>query len=135
MPNGVWFGPTSSAIIERPELLDAVAAETAGDSERPFAALNAAFFAGGYVLDIAPGVALDDPIEIIHLGSGTTAGSFHTRSLITLGQGSRASVLEVYAGEGRYWRNDVVAIRPAHRAELARTALREESTDALHPAQ
>ncbi len=135
MPEGVWFGPTSSAIAERPGLLDAVAAEVPGDGEHPFAALNAAFFAGGYVLDIAPGVALDDPIEIIHLGSGAAAGSFHTRSLIALGEGSRASVLEVYAGEGRYWRNDVVAIRLADGAELARTAIVEESKEALHLAQ
>jgi len=135
LPEGVWFGPTSSAIAKRPELLDEVAAEVPGDSEQPFAALNAAFFAGGYVLDIAPGVALDDPIEIIHLGSGAAAGSFHTRSLIALGEGSRASVLEVYAGEGRYWRNDVVAIRLADGAELARTAIVEESSEALHLAQ
>jgi Fe-S cluster assembly protein SufD len=135
MPEGVWFGPTSSAIAERPGLLDAVAAEVPGDGEHPFAALNAAFFAGGYILDITPGVALDDPIEIIHLGSGAAAGSFHTRSLIALGEGSRASVLEVYAGEGRYWRNDVVAIRLADGAELARTAIVEESKEALHLAQ
>src|SRR6266851_7072125 len=135
MPEGVWFGPTSSAMTERPALLDEVAREIPGDSEHPFAALNAAFFAGGYVLEIAPGVALDDPIEIIHLGSGAAAGSFHTRSLIALGEGSRASMLEVYAGEGRYWRNDVVAIRLAERAELARTAIVEEAAEALHLAQ
>src|SRR6266700_1055573 len=82
MPEGVWFGPSASAIAERPELLDKPVSEATGDSEQPFAALNAAFFAGGYVLDIAPGVELEDPIEIIHLGSGAAAGSFHTRSLI-----------------------------------------------------
>src|SRR6266702_904635 len=135
MPSGVWFGPTASAIAKRPALLDAIAAEVPGDSEHPFAALNAAFFAGGYVLDIAPGVALDDPIEIIHLGSGAAAGSFHTRSLIALGEGSRASVLEVYVGKKHYWRNNVVAIRLADSADLARTAIVEESKEALHLAQ
>jgi len=135
IPEGVWFGPTQSAIAERPELLDAIAAEAAGDVEHPFAALNTAFFADGYVLDIAPGVELDDPIEIIHLGSGAAPGSFHTRSLIASGEGSRASVLEVYAGEGRYWRNDVVAVRLADGAELARTAIVEEAKEALHLAQ
>src|SRR5436309_2280458 len=84
---------------------------------------TAPLLAGGYVLEIAPGVALEDPIEIIHLGSGAATGSFHTRSLVALGEGGRASVLEVYAGEGRYWRNDVVAIRLAERAELARTVI------------
>src|SRR6266536_1910738 len=40
MPEGVWFGPTSSAITERPQLLDQVVAEAPGDAEHPFAALN-----------------------------------------------------------------------------------------------
>jgi len=135
MPEGVWFGPTSAALAERAELLDELAAEPRGGSEHPFLALNAAFFAGGYVLEIAPGVALDDPIEIIHLGSGARASSFHTRSLIRSGAGSRASVLEVYAGEGRYWRNDFVAIQLADGAELARTAVIEEAAEALHLAR
>jgi Fe-S cluster assembly protein SufD len=135
MPEGVWFGPTYSALAERPELLDEVVGEVPGDAAHPFAALNAAFFAGGYILDIAPGVVLDQPIEIVHLASGAAAGSFHTRSLIRSGEGSRASVLEVYAGEGRYWRNDVIAIRLAERAELARTAIVEESGAAVHLAQ
>jgi Fe-S cluster assembly protein SufD len=135
MPEGVWFGPTHLAIADRPELLDKIVSDVPGDGEHPFAALNTAFFAGGYVLEIASGVELDDPIEIIHLGSGAAPSSFHTRSLITLGEGSRASLLEVYAGEGRYWRNDVVAIRLADGAELARTAIVEEAAEALHLAQ
>jgi hypothetical protein len=91
------------------------------------------------ILAIAPGVTLDQPIEIVHLGSGAGAGSFHTRSLVTLGAGSRASVLEVYAGpetgERRYWRNDVVAVRLAEDAELTRTIIVEESAHAVHLGQ
>ena len=130
MPEGARFG-ASSACSDLP----AVADEIPGDGEDPFAALNAAFFGDGYILDVAPGIALDDPIEIVHLGSGTAAGSFHTRSLIRLGEGSRASVLEVYAGEGRYWRNDVIAVRLGERTELARTIVVEESAQAVHLGQ
>jgi Fe-S cluster assembly protein SufD len=133
MADGVWFGPTSAAITERPELLEKLVSGSPAE-DHPFAALNAAFFAGGYVLDVASGLEVEDPIEIIHLGSGA-AGSFHTRSLIRLGDGSRASVLEVYAGEGRYWRNDAIAVRLADRAEVARTAIVEEGPEAVHLAQ
>jgi Fe-S cluster assembly protein SufD len=135
MPEGVRFGACSAWPEDRPDLLRAVADEIPGDGDHPFAALNAAFFGDGYILDVAPGIALDEPIEIVHLGSGSAAGSFHTRSLITLGEESRASVLEVYAGEGRYWRNDVVAVRLAERAELARTIVVEESAEAVHLGQ
>jgi Fe-S cluster assembly protein SufD len=135
LPDGIWLGPVSAALTERPELFHEAVGEVPNDAAHPFSALNTAFFADGYILDIPPGVALDQPIEIVHLASGMTAGSFHTRSLINLGAGSRAGVLEVYAGEGRYWRNDVLAIRLGDGAELARTAIVEESGEAVHLAQ
>ena len=129
-PEGVWFGPTRSAIAERPDLVHQVMDDISGDAAHPFAALNAALFGDGYILEIAPGVTLDQPIEVVHLGSGAGAGSYHTRSLVTLGAGSRASILESYAGpetgSGHYWRNDVVAVRLAENAELTRTIIVEE---------
>jgi Fe-S cluster assembly protein SufD len=139
MLEGVWFGPTRSAIVERPDHLHEVMDDIAGDAAHPFAALNAAFFGDGYILEIAPGITLDQPIEIVHLGSGAGAGSFHTRSLVRLGAGSCASILESYAGpetgSGNYWRNDVVAVRLAEGAELTRTVIVEESAHAVHLAQ
>jgi Fe-S cluster assembly protein SufD len=121
----------ATAIVERPDLVRS-AIEAPLDTARPFAALNGAFFADGFVLDVAPGVALDRPIEIVHLASGETGGSLHTRSLVVIGAGSRASVFETFAGLRSYWRNDVVELRLAAGAELARVALVEEAADALH---
>jgi Fe-S cluster assembly protein SufD len=130
MPEGVWFGPIARAIRERPQpVRDAMARN--GDGVHPLAALNAAFFSDGFVIDIAPGVTLDQPIEIVHLASGGDA-SVHTKSLIRLGEGSHAGIFEVYAGEGRYWRNDLIEIVLGDRSGLSRTILVEEATQALH---
>src|SRR5581483_12477199 len=113
--DGVWFGALPEAMRARPDLAETAAAEISGEAGQPFAALNAAFFADGYVLALEPGAVLDAPIEVVHFASGSSAASFHTRSLIALGAGSRASVVETYAGlatsSGRYWRNDVLAAR------------------------
>ena len=49
-----------------------------------------------------------------------TAASLHTRSLISLGRGSRASIIETYTGVGGYWRNDLVALRLGETAETMR---------------
>jgi Fe-S cluster assembly protein SufD len=132
LPSGVRLGGTAMTIAERPDLVRSTIEASPFDAERPFTALNAAFFGDGFVLDIAPGVALDLPIEIIHLASAGTGGSLHTRSLVLAGAGSRASMLETFAGNGNYWRNDVVELRLAARAQLARVALVEEATEALH---
>ena len=131
--DGVWCGSMAQAIGERPDLVQAAVEAMAGDAAHPFAALNTALFADGYVLDIAAGVAIDRPIEIVHVAA--TSGSAHTRSLINLGAGSRASIIEIFAGEGRYWRNDVVAARLAERAELRRSVVVEEAPQAVHLAQ
>ena len=45
---------------------------------------------------------------------------------------SRASIIETYAGVGRYWRNDVLAARLAEGAVLHRTVAVEEAPEALH---
>jgi Fe-S cluster assembly protein SufD len=132
LPPGAWLGAMATAIAERPALVRSAIEAPLFDTERPFAALNTAFFGDGFVLDLAPGVVLDRPIEVVHLASGGTEASLHTRSLIAAGAGSRASILETYAGNGSYWRNDVVELRLATKAEISRVALVEEASDALH---
>jgi Fe-S cluster assembly protein SufD len=136
MRNGVWFGAMAQAMRERSDLAEAAMAEISGEAAQPFAALNAAFFADGYVLSLDPGVVLEEPIEIIHLASGSSEASFHTRSLAILGADSRADIVETYAGAStssvRYWRNDVLAARLAEGAVLHRAVAVEEAPDALH---
>jgi Fe-S cluster assembly protein SufD len=130
LPSGVWLGPTATAIIERPELVRA--GLEAQSLDRPFTSLNAAFFADGFVLDIPPDVALEQPVEIVHLAAGDAGGSLHTRSLVVAGQDSRATIFESFTGCGDYWRNDVVELRLGAGSELTRVTLVEEGADALH---
>ena len=130
LPSGVRLGPMAAAIAERPDLVR-VGLETQS-LDRPFASLNAAFFVDGFVLDVAPGVVLERPVEIIHLSGDSTGGSLHTRSLVAAGRDSRATFVEIYAGVGEYWRNDVVELRLGAGSELARVTLVEEGAEALH---
>jgi Fe-S cluster assembly protein SufD len=130
LPSGVWLGPMAAAIAERPDLVR-VGLE-AQSLDQPFASLNAAFFADGFVLDVAPGIVLERPVEIIHLSDGETEHSLHTRSLVVAGDGSRATIIESFAGRGNYWRNDVVEMRLGAGSELARVTLVEEGAEALH---
>jgi Fe-S cluster assembly protein SufD len=136
LPAGVWLGSIRAALRERPTLvraaLTACGDAPAADPARAFAMLNTAFFADGFVLDVAPGVAIDRPIEILHLVSAENAGACHTRSLIALAAGARADLVESFVGAGEYWRNDVVRLQLGERAELTRTTLGEEAAAAMH---
>ena len=132
LPAGVSLLPTSVAISNRPDLAEMALAALADNPDQPFAALGAAFFTDGFILEAAPGVVFDEPIEIVHLASGATPASLHTRSLVRLGAGSRIRLIESFAGDGRYWRNDVVALRLEARAALDHAVLVEEAGQALH---
>jgi Fe-S cluster assembly protein SufD len=131
-PEDTWFGSIGHALAQRPELVR-VATEIDADADaQPFSTLNAARFADGYILDIAAGVAAAKTIEVTR--SASHAGSMHTRSLINLGEGSRATIVETYAGESRYWRNDVVTARLGAGAHLTRVVVVEEAAEAIHTA-
>jgi Fe-S cluster assembly protein SufD len=132
LPAGVWFGSTAVAIDTRPELVRKALETPAIDRDRSFSALNGAVFSDGFVLDVAPGVVLDRPIEIVHLASCEISGSLHTRSIVALGAESGVQLIESFAGEGRYWRNDVISLRLADGAELNRVTLVEEAVEAVH---
>jgi Fe-S cluster assembly protein SufD len=134
LPRGVWLGAIKAAIAERPALARAAIEKSgaAADAARAFTALNTAFFADGFVLDVMPGVVVDRPIEILHLTSAGNSGAFHTRGLISLAAGAHAEIAETFAGTGRYWRNDVVVLRLGEGADLTRTTLVEEAGEAVH---
>jgi Fe-S cluster assembly protein SufD len=132
LPAGVRFGSTASAIDTQPEQVRETLELPLPDRDRSFAALNGAFFTDGFVLEVEPGVVLERPIEIVHLASGEASGSLHTRSFVVVGTESRVRLIESFAGEGRYWRNDVISLRLAAGSELERVALVEEAADALH---
>jgi Fe-S cluster assembly protein SufD len=132
LPAGVWLGSMAEAVSERPDLVRSAIEALPLDAARPFAALNTAFFSDGFVLDVGPGIALDQPIEIVHLAAAANGRSLHTRNLVAIGTESRASVFESFAGQDRYWRNDLVELRLDRRADLTRVALVDEATAALH---
>ncbi|KUM28128.1 ABC transporter ATP-binding protein [Mesorhizobium loti] len=60
-------------------------------------ALNTAFVADGYFVDIADGTELEKPIELQNLQSG---GQSHVRLLTRVGAGAKAVIVERQAGEG-----------------------------------
>ena len=102
---------------------------------QPMLALNTALMDDGYVLRVGPGVALQAPVEIVFLGgTADEPVACHTRNLILLDEGSRATVVEhhVGAGNGAYFANGATEIRLAGAARLAHHKVQAEGPGALH---
>jgi Fe-S cluster assembly protein SufD len=131
LPPGAWLAATATTIAERPDLV----ADALVEDERarqPFAALNEALFADGFVLALARGVVLERPVEVIHLSRAPSPRSFHVRNAILLAPGSRAALIESFAGEGDYWTNAVTSIDLGEGSALAHVRVQDEGAESIH---
>jgi Fe-S cluster assembly protein SufD len=131
LPKGVMLGSAVEIANNNPALAERLLDRTDLAGGQAFASLNAALFVDGFVLALDPGVALETPVEIIHWGDAAEH-SFHLRNLIQLGAGSRATIIESYAGRGRYWTNAVALVDLAAGAALRHGKLQDETSDAIH---
>jgi Fe-S cluster assembly protein SufD len=132
LPAGVWLGPISRALSEKPDLVKRAIDESDLAGGQPFASLNAALFADGFVLALDEGVTLDRPIEIVHLADSAEPVSFHERNVIALAPRSAATVIETHAGHGAYWTNAVTTLALGAGATLTHVQLQDEAHTALH---
>jgi len=131
LPKGVWLGSTARSLVERGDLAEAGSDDRDVLGAQPFAALNGAFFADGFVLALQPGTVLETPVEIVHVARAT-ASSSHPRSAILLGEGSRATVVETFLGSGASWTNSVLRIELAAKAALTHVRVQDEGQEAIH---
>jgi len=131
LPKGVTLGSAAEIAARQPALAERLLDRTDLVGGQAFASLNAALFADGFVLALAPGVALEKPVEIIHWADAAER-SFHLRNLIQLGAASRATLIESYAGSGHYWTNAVTLVDLASSAALRQVKLQHEANDAIH---
>ncbi|GAA5508923.1 Fe-S cluster assembly protein SufD [Novipirellula caenicola] len=95
---GVVFGSLSRMCAEHPELVRPHLFTAFDPDYDKFAALHAAFWAGGQFLYVPRGVVLDKPL---HIGSMMTdGGTDTTHTLIVLDEGAEATVLHESNGVG-----------------------------------
>ncbi len=108
LPASVLFGDAAEGTEGR-ELLGSVL--QGGDA---MVRLNDAFHPGAIVIDVPAGVVVADPIVIAHWCDGTAAASGATatfpRTVVRLGAGAQASVVEVVAGAAEGTRSLVVPV-------------------------
>jgi Fe-S cluster assembly protein SufD len=132
LPPGLWLGSMSRAISGCPEAAKFAISETDLRGNQPFASLNAALFADGFVLDLDEGIMLDRPVEIVHFARSALPASIYLRNSIRIAPGSGATVIETYVGQGAYWDNVVTSIAVAEGASLRHIKLQDESREAVH---
>ncbi len=130
LPEGVRVGCLGQ--IAAPELEPHLASHARADIE-PFVALNTACMQDGVAVIVPDGVAIEAPVEIIHVS--TRGGRVtHPRTLIVAGAEASCTVVETFIGtEGEaYFTNTVTEIVADRAARVDHYKVNLESTTAFH---
>src|SRR3546814_11626084 len=91
----------------------------------------------GFVLRLAEGTVLHEPIEVVHLGgAGDRPLAYHPRNLIVLAPRAQATLIEHYThmGEQPYYANIGTEVTLAEGAVLHHYQLQAEALAAFHNA-
>lgn len=101
-------------------------------SDDAIGALNTAFVADGYFVDIADGAELEKPIELQNVQAG---GQTHVRLPVRVGAGAKAVIVERQAGDGAALVSSVSQLVLGEGAEVTWLIVQEQPETATHLAQ
>ena len=105
------------------------------DNANPMVALNSAMMTDGVVIEIADGVVLTQPLQIVHIASAATPAAMFTRSLLRLGKDAGATLVESYiAAEGAraYQVHDSLIVAIGNNSRLDHVRLIEDGREAVN---
>ncbi|QKD06538.1 Fe-S cluster assembly protein SufD [Mesorhizobium loti] len=101
-------------------------------SDDAIGALNTAFVADGYFVDIADGAELNKPLELQNLQAG---GQTHVRLPVRVGVGAKATIVERQTGDGAALVSSVSQLVLGEGAEVTWLIVQEQPETATHLAQ
>jgi Fe-S cluster assembly protein SufD len=133
--NGVWAGSLAAALKQIPGRLEQHLTRRDLAEGSAFCALNAAYSVDGGVVLVEDGEEAERPVQLIYLASpGADPLALHPRTLVVVGRGSRASVVESYLGlnRGVYLTNSVTDVVVGENGSLRHDRIQLEGEGAYH---
>ncbi len=135
LPEGALLASLADALARAPEQVRPHLGRLARPDDHAFVAANAALFEDGAFLFLPPRAALDAPVSLVFLADASRGPvASHPRTLVVAGEGARATVEEVFLGEGgeAYLTNAVTEIVLADGAAVEHVRLQLEGRSAYH---
>jgi len=136
LPAGVQVSSLAEAIGQSGNDVEKfLAARAAGLDRQPFTALNTACLVDGAFISVPPGVVVEAPIQMLFVATDEGRDTMASpRVLVSLGAGSRASIVESYSGTHPrpYFTNTVTEIFADQEAAIEHYKLQQESAAGLH---
>jgi len=131
-PHGIRATP----LKEANGAVEAHLARYASYQDRGFVALNTANFEDGACIEIPQGAVVEEPIHLVFFATGDEVPVIsHPRSLVVIGSGSQATIVESYLGHGaKYFTNAVTEIVAGDHAVVDHYKLQDEDERSSHVA-
>jgi Fe-S cluster assembly protein SufD len=129
---GLAIGSMAQALAGDNEVVRLIG--TVAPTDDVAAALNTAFMGDGVVLRLAAGVALTRPIHLVFAYTARAAGAVFARSLIVIGDGARATLIESHEGPDDldYQVNNALELIVGDDAKVDHVKVGWEGSRALH---
>ncbi len=138
LPEGVIVGTLRAALAEGTATgfgtIATLEGKLGSTNDERLVDLNSAYFADGGFIFVPRGLALERPIQIIHV-TQADHGTFLVapRNLIVLEDGAEAKIIESYVGlGGTYASIPVTEVKVGERAHLDWVRVQQESETAIH---
>ena len=127
------MGSLAAALADDADRLEPLLACDVEAFASGFEALNAAFWADGAYLDLASGVAIEEPVHLLFIATEADVET-HPRNIIRAAAGSRVCIIEHYVGSdsAAYFTNAVTRIVADRNAVVEHYKLQEEAGRAFH---
>ncbi len=105
-------------------------------ADEPALALNTALASDGVVITVSPGVTIKRPIHLVFVNTGLTPAAMVTRSLVVVGGGAHATIVETHEGRDQqdYQVNTVLQLVVGDEARVDHVKVTSEGNAALHVA-
>jgi Fe-S cluster assembly protein SufD len=146
LPEGAELTTLRELLAREPDWVERQLGAVAGKGDQPLLALNTAMMMNGFVLRLAEGTVLHEPIEVVHLGgAGDRPLAYHPRNLVVLAPRAQATLIEHYTHMGvdkggatdggqPYYTNSGTEVALAEGAVLHHYKLQADALDAFHTA-
>jgi Fe-S cluster assembly protein SufD len=95
-------------------------------------ALNTAFMGDGAIIHVAPGMALARPLHLVFVNVGKEPAAVFLRSLVVVGKGARAMLVESHEGSSEHQVNAALELDVGDEAHVDHIKITGAGSGALH---
>lgn len=133
LEKGLTIGSLADALAKADPATMTYLGRPAPAKDDPAVTLNTAFMGDGVVIKIADGAAIEKPLHLIFV-TGDKPVSMFTRSLVVIGKGAKATLIESFEGPAgvEYQVNHALELSVGEGAQFDHIKIAHEGDKAIH---